>query len=161
MEKLTKVSFIRNNKGFSLMEALVASGLFTMLAVGTYFGVEQIGKMSERASSVNTLNNRVFEIMENLRMTINQQIIYFPSDSDNETSYQNSIDALLDSNDDLPMGWSLQTEAPVAQCTGCAGRYGYVISQIPGSGNFYKVKIKFTHNDWGNLNRTYEFLVTK
>lgn len=161
MEKLIKVSFIRSNKGFSITETLMATALLGLVMVGAYMGIENMNKASEQVSSMNTLNNRVFEIIENLRMTINQQIIYFPQASDSADSFENSMDALLDSTDDLPMAWSLQSEAPVGQCDSCQGRYGYIISQVPGAGNIYKVKIKFVHSSWGNLNRTYEFLVTK
>lgn len=159
--KIKQKNLIRNNRGFSLIESLVAMAIFSIVVVGAYYGVENISKMSEQVSSVNTLNNRVSEIIENLRMTINQQIIYFPDAGDTQESYDTAIEALLDSNDDLPMAWSLESEGPVAQCTNCKGRYGYVISQVPGQGNLYQVKIKFTHTEWGNLNRTYEFLVTK
>lgn len=167
----------RNQKGFSLIESMVAMAVLSIVVTAAYYGIENITKSSTQVTTLNTLNNRVSEIVENLRSTINQQIIYFPqevpcinansafscgtSDYDTTGAYDNALDSLLDTNDDLPMGWSLQTEAPVNQCTNCPGRYGYVISQLPGQGNLYKVKIKFTHRDWGNISKNFEFLVTK
>ena len=113
-------------------------------------GVGQLSKVSKTNEVSSLADSRIVEIIENIRLQPTTQIVQYsldPSSLLNET--------------DLKMAWSTKVEGPIASCTDCPGRYGYVITPISSSlGDLYLVTIVFTYTEWDEP-RKYEFLVSK
>lgn len=161
-----------NNKGFTIMEAIVGIGLLGIVMVTATQGYDYIKASQAKMVTMNTTENRVSEIIQTVKANISQQIISFPasvardgttagSSSENGDTLVNSyIESVLSSN--LPMAWSMNTDAKVSECSTCPGRYGYVITAIPGYGGLYLVSIRFTHTEWGdNASKSFSFVVSQ
>lgn len=150
------------------MEAIVGLGLLAIVMVTGTQGYDYIKSSQTKMTTMNTTENRVSEIIQTVKANISQQIISFPasastssesSGGSGDTLVHNYIESVLGSN--LPMAWSLTNDSKVADCTACPGRYGYVITAIPGYGGLYLVSIRFTHIDWGTTPKNFSFVVSQ
>jgi hypothetical protein len=157
-----------NNKGFTIMEAIVGIGLLGIVMVTGTQGYDYIKQSQTKMVTMNTTENRVSEIIQTVKANISQQIISFPASASSttgssaesgDTLVTNYIESVLGSN--LPMAWSLNTDSTAAECASCPGRYGYVITAIPGYGGLYLVSIRFTHTDWGDTPKKFSFVVSQ
>lgn len=159
-----------NNKGFTIMEAIVGIGLLGIVMVTATQGYDYIKISQSKMVTMNTTENRVSEIIQTVKANISQQIISFPasvvssitgsSSINGDTLVNTYIESVLGSN--LPMAWSMNTDAKVADCTACPGRYGYVITAVPGYGGLYLVTLRFTHTDWGaEASKSFSFVVSQ
>lgn len=161
--------FASNNKGFTIMEAIVGIGLLGIVMVTGTQGYDYIKSSQTKMTTMNTTENRVSEIIQTVKANISQQIISFPasvsasstgsSSESGDTLVTSYIESALGSN--LPMAWSLTTDSKVSDCTACPGRYGYVITAIPGYGGLYLVSVRFTHKDWGDTPKNFSFVVSQ
>lgn len=160
--------FGSNNKGFTIMEAIVGIGLLGIVMVTGTQGYDYIKSSQAKMTTMNTTENRVSEIIQTVKANISQQIISFPasvstsggSSSESGDALVNSyIESVLGSN--LPMAWSLTNDSKAADCTACPGRYGYVITAVPGYGGLYLISIRFTHKDWGDTPKNFSFVVSQ
>ncbi|MBY0315245.1 MAG: prepilin-type N-terminal cleavage/methylation domain-containing protein [Bdellovibrionales bacterium] len=142
---------LSNNKGFTLVEVMVGAGLFMMVFLGVFIGSSQIAKLTSESATLNTSDNMVDAIIENIRQSFSTQIITL--------SKERSVEGLLNDTSKLPMAWSLDIDAPVEQCKECPGRYGYAIQSLGSYAGMYLVTVRFTHRDWAGEARTYEFIV--
>ena len=155
-----------NNKGFTIMEALVGIGLLAIVMVTATQGYDYIKKSQSKMITMNTTENRVNEIIQTVKGNISQQIISFPGSTliagSNGTILTDSyIDTVLGAAD-LPMAWSTTTDTKVSECSNCPGRYGYIITPIPDYGGLYLVSIRFTHTEWGaGTTKNFSFVVSK
>lgn len=160
--------FVSNNKGFTIMEAIVGLGLLALVMVTGTQGYDYIKSSQAKMTTMNTTENRVSEIIQTVKANISQQIISFPASVSNSTGSSgesgdtlvtNYIESVLGGT--LPMAWSLTNDSKASDCTTCPGRYGYVITAIPGYGGLYLVSIRFTHNDWGGTPKNFSFVVSQ
>ena len=131
-----------------MMEALVGIALLGIIIVVGTTGYEQIQKTSQTLATLNTTENRVNEIIYGIKANATQQITNFSTNQSFNTS-------------DLPMAWSLNMDTLATECPECPGRYGYTINAVPNYSGIYEVKIKFTHTDWAQGPKEFQFLVTK
>lgn len=148
--------FFRNNignKGFTLIETLVGIALLGIVMVLGSQGYDFIKKMSNTVSSLDTVDRRTNEIIENVRATLPQQVVSFNSDP---VYIQNILSA-----SSLTMAWSLRVDDTVSNCPTCPGRYGYIITPIKNESGLNLVTIVFTHKDWGTEPKKFEFVVTR
>lgn len=139
-----------NNKGFTLTEVLVGSALLGIVVVGGLTAFDHLNKMSNENQTTSTVDDRVNEIIENIRQQPTTQILQFEEASD------------LLNPDNLKMAWSNQVDTPASECSECPGRYGYVITPASqATTDLYMVTIWFTHTEWGKDIKKYEFLVSQ
>jgi Tfp pilus assembly protein PilE len=173
-----------NNKGFTIIEGLIGAGLLGIVAIIAAQGFDFVRKGSTQASTLNTTENRVNEIVQTIKSNISQQIISYPASSAAATistanpintggAAQEQVEVVLTGSNavdyyinsilnpaSLPMAWSLNSDSVAADCATCPGRYGYIITAVPGYSGLYKVTIKFTHNEWPEA-KIYNFVVSK
>lgn len=158
---------LKNNRGFTLIEALVGIGLLGIVMVVGTQGYEYVKRSQEKITTMNTTENRVSEIIQTVKANISQQIISFPASLATTTSTSLTdpekvvADYIEDKLTSLPMAWSTYTDSTTAECPTCPGKYGYVITSVPGYGGLYNVTIRFTHTDWGTTPKTYSFVVSQ
>lgn len=139
-----------NNKGFTITEVLVGTALLSIVVIGGLTAFDQLGKMGVDNQTTSTVDDRVTEIIENIRQQPTTQIL----------QYEDAGDLLTANN--LKMSWSIKTDVPYGQCKECPGRYGYVITPASqATSDLYLVTIWFTHTEWGSDIKKYEFLVSK
>jgi len=143
-------SHLRSSKGFTITEVLVGTALLSIVVIGGLTAFDQLNRIAVGNETVSTADDRVSEIIENIRQQPTTQII----------QYEEAIDLLSVSN--LKMAWSNNDDMPASQCKGCPGRYGYVITPASkATSDLYLVTVWFTHTEWGSEIKKYEFLVSK
>ena len=143
-------SFVFSNSGLSVLEVLIGGALIVFVGFGGLTAYNQLTKIEHGNSVSSTAEDRMSEIIENIRQQPTSQIIQYSDDPQ----------SLLSPNN-LRMAWSLQKEGPVESCDECPGRYGYVITPLSKAmGDLYLVTVFFTYKDWTEP-RKYEFLVNK
>ncbi len=141
---------ITSKKGFTITEVMVGVALLSITIVGGLTAFDQLNKTSISNETKSTADDRVAEIIENIRQQPTTQILQFAEPN-----------AILNTNS-LKMGWSNKDDKPLSQCTNCPGRYGYVITPATDATNdLYLVTIWFTHTEWGSDIKKFEFLVSK
>lgn len=141
---------IRSKKGFTITEVMVGTALLSIVVIGGLTAFDQLHKISVGNETVSTADDRVAEIIENIRQQPTTQIL----------QYENATDILSVNN--LKMGWSNNDDKPLNKCTNCPGKYGYVITPASqATSDLYLVTIWFTHTEWGSDIKKYEFLVSK
>ncbi|MBC7420324.1 MAG: hypothetical protein H7328_06300 [Bdellovibrio sp.] len=145
-----KIFFLKPEHGFSIVEVMIGTGLIMVVALGGMSLLTQLTKTSKTNEVSTYADDRIHEIIENIRQQPTTEIIQYVDDP-----------SVLLKKGSLKMAWSTQVDAPEATCQDCPGRYGYVISPINQAlGDLYLVTIIFTHKDWEN-SRQYEFVVSK
>lgn len=143
-------STLRTNKGFTITEVLVGTALLSIVTIGGLTAFDQLNKISSGNETASTVDDRVSEIIENIRQQPTTQILQF----------EDPIDLLSTQN--LKMAWSNTDDRPIAECKQCPGRYGYVITPASqATSDLYLVTIWFTHIEWGTDIKKFEFLVSK
>lgn len=141
---------MHSKKGFTITEVMVGTALLSIVVLGGLTAFDQLHKISVGNETVSTADDRVAEIIENIRQQPTTQILQFEDAND-----------LLTANN-LKMGWSNNDDKPLADCKNCPGRYGYVITPASqATSDLYLVTIWFTHTEWGSEIKKYEFLVSK
>lgn len=143
-------STMKSAKGFTITEVMVGTALLSIVVLGGLTAFDQLNKISMNNDTASTVDDRVSEIIENIRQQPTTQIL----------QYEDAIDILT--VDKLKMGWSINDDMPAEKCFTCQGRYGYVITPVlKGTNDLYMVTIWFTHVEWGKDVKKYEFLVSK
>lgn len=141
---------IRSKKGFTITEVMVGTALLSIVVIGGLTAFDQLNKISVGNEIASTADDRVAEIIENIRQQPTTQILQFEDAGD-----------LLTVNN-LKMGWSNTDDKPASQCPQCPGHYGYVITPASqATSDLYLVTVWFTHTEWGSEIKKYEFLVSK
>lgn len=141
---------LRSKKGFTITEVMVGTALLSIVVVGGFTAFDQLNKIATNNATTSTVDDRVSEIIENIRQQPTTQIL----------QYEEATDLLTSKN--LKMAWSNNDDLPATNCMQCPGRYGYVITPATkATSDLYLVTIWFTHQEWGNEIKKYEFLVSK
>ena len=141
---------MRSKKGFTITEVMVGTALLSIVVIGGLTAFDQLNKISIGNEIASTADDRVAEIIENIRQQPTTQILQYEDAND-----------LLNVNN-LKMGWSNTDDKPASQCENCPGRYGYVITPATqATSDLYLVTVWFTHTEWGTDIKKYEFLVSK
>lgn len=141
---------LRSTKGFTITEVMVGTALLSIVVIGGLTAFDQLNKIAVGNETTSTADDRVSEIIENIRQQPTTQILQF----------EDPLDLLRTSN--LKMAWSNNDDMPASECPHCPGRYGYVITPASkATSDLYLVTIWFTHAEWGTEIKKYEFLVSK
>lgn len=139
-----------SNKGYTITEVMVGVALISLVMIGGLTAFDQLGKTALNNETKSTADDRISEIIENIRQQPTAQILQFAEPSE-----------LLNTNN-LKMGWSNNEDKPIAECINCPGRYGYVITPASdATSDLYLVSIWFTHTEWGPEVKKFEFLVSR
>ena len=139
-----------SKKGYTITEVMVGVALLSIAVVGGLTAFDQLNKTAVSNETVSTADDRVSEIIENIRQQPTTQILQYADPS-----------AILNVNN-LKMGWSNIDDKPLSECVNCPGRYGYAITPATdATSDLYLVTIWFTHTEWGSEIKKFEFLVSK
>ncbi len=146
-------NFLRSvvsKKGFTITEVMVGVALLSIVVVGGLTAFDQLNKTAISNETKSTADDRVSEIIENIRQQPTTQILQYTDPN-----------SLLNVGS-LKMGWSNIDDKPLSECKNCPGRYGYVITPATeATSDLYLVTIWFTHTEWGSEIKKFEFLVSK
>lgn len=131
-----------NQKGFTLVEVLVA--LAMIVTVGSLFslGFLNYKKIHMKARTSSTVMKQINNLVESIRPNLQAYQINFDA---NQTL----------SADSLPMAWNREYIGKVEDCPDCPGRLGYTIQPTTQSG-LYLVNVMVTHKEWAD----YEYYQT-
>ncbi|AZZ36143.1 hypothetical protein CIK05_04820 [Bdellovibrio sp. qaytius] len=139
-----------SKKGFTITEVMVGVALLSIVLVGGLTAFDLLNKTAISNETKSTADDRVAEIIENIRQQPTTQIL----------QYADASSLLSASN--LKMAWSNNEDKPAADCKNCPGHYGYVITPATdATSDLYLVTIWFTHTEWGSDVKKFEFLVSK
>lgn len=140
-----------NQKGFSLVETLVAVALVALVGFSLVVGIHHFRTIVSNAQLSQTIDRQIMDVVENIRPNINlYQIDYTLSEAERMATLN---------PDRLPMAWDIGILARARDCDYCAGRYGYVIQPYPVYPGLYLLTVRLTHRSWDSY-RDYTFLVT-
>lgn len=145
-----------NEKGFTLIEIMLALGI---LVLGVYLTVEGVNQMDSSARSSRLLSSTertINTIVDNIRTSLGSYQITF----DSSTATKNR---LLDVAS-LPMAWGPGLITSVAACaptkTCPTGRYGFIITPMPNYRGLYNVTLRMTTPEWKDAYREFNFVAT-
>ncbi len=137
-----------NNKGFSILEAMLGLAMLTL--VGSFFisGMMGMRKVAKDSGTKNSLYKQINDVIENIRPNVRMyQINYGTSDEERDRAL---------AVDKLPMAWGNGTLSTAAVCPSCPGRYGFVIQAYPNLKGLYLVTVRMSHKDWAQGQQTEE-----
>lgn len=144
----------QNNKGQTIVEALVGLGLIAIVGFSLTGGMVALRNSSKSAVVLSSTERQVNDIAENIKAGVENYQINF--------NYNSTPDTLLDP-DHLPMAWDSGIVAAAADCPNCAGKFGYVIQPLEQFRGLYQVTLRMTHKSWIANNepyRDYTFVVS-
>ncbi|HRO67357.1 MAG TPA: hypothetical protein PL182_07325 [Pseudobdellovibrionaceae bacterium] len=143
-----------SSTGFTIVESLVALAIVTVVGLIFVSGLDGFRRMSRASLGMSSADREINEILENVRSSVESNQVMFDSSPE-------AKEKMLDPND-LPMAWDVGVHAPVDQCSGCGGRYGYVIQPFQGGGmsGLYLITLRMTHRNWKESHKDYQFVVT-
>lgn len=141
------------NKGFSIIEGVIALSLVSVVVVVFLEGIQQFRTVAFRANVLSSNEKQINDIAENIRSNFQNYQVNF----DYTSAKLNQLLAL----NNLPMAWDLGVNLPVNQCSTCRGKYGFVIQPLDTFRGLYTVTLRFTYQDWGaGVYKDYVFLVS-
>ncbi|WII71579.1 hypothetical protein QJS83_14005 [Bdellovibrio sp. 22V] len=142
---------IGNNKGQTIIEALVGLGLITIVGFAFTGGMVQLRKTTAKTVNFSSTEKQVNDIAENIKAGVENYQINF-NYKDEGTSNALALE-------NLPMAWDVGKVLPRSECKECAGTYGYTIQPYGDYRGLYKVTLRMTHKTWSEP-KDYIFVVS-
>lgn len=151
--------FINNQKGQTIIEALVGLGLISIVGFAFTSGMVALRNATKSSVTLSATERQISDIAENIKAGVeNYQVNY---NYDDPGSLKN-VNDVLDLKK-LPMAWDANMVTTREQCADCAGTYGYLIQPLKEYRGLYQVTLRMTHKDWiarGEDFRDYNFVVS-
>lgn len=145
---------LNNQKGQTIVEAIVGFGLITLVGLTFVGGMVTLRNTTKSTILLSATDKQVNDIAENIKAGVeNYQINY-----DSERSVSELLNPAT-----LPMAWDNGKVALRKDCDTCPGTYGYVIQPYPEYRGLYKVTLRVTHRSWidkGEAFKDYHFVVS-
>ena len=142
---------MRNEKGFSLIEVLVATAILSVLAV-SMMSVLSLSASQQTGMVANVTEDKmVSDIVEQVTSNPDMYQKYFAPTS------ANLEDALAP--EQLPLAWSKDFLGPATQCPACPGRVGYVFTPLQDLPGLYMVTIRYTNSSQFEGVKDYKIVV--
>jgi hypothetical protein len=151
------IKLIKNDSGFSIIEAVVALGIIGIGAYGLLEGLDSITSSKTKVDESIGLEIILAAVVDEVRSNITREKVDFKA-HENFLSLTN-IDDVKDS---LKMGWN--KNGIQVDCINCAGKFGYVVSPYKVGTLLYRglfeVSIRVTHDKlFPNRFKQYRFIV--
>lgn len=147
-------SFIKNQQGQTIVEAIIGFALITIVGLAFVGGMVSLRNTTKGTVILSTTEKQVSDIAENIKSGVENYQVNFSDDSSGEDPLDPST---------LPMAWDSGVSVPKDDCATCAGTYGYVIQPYSNYRGLYKVTLRMTHKAWienGENFRDYVFVVS-
>ncbi|MEK2690514.1 type IV pilus modification PilV family protein [Bdellovibrio sp. GT3] len=149
---------IKKNKfggiqGQTIVEALVALGLISVIGLTFAGGMVSLRNTSKASLMASATDRQVSDIAENIKAGVQDYQVNFNYD-------QTKIDDFLPP-ENLPMLWDVGMVAERGNCDKCRGSYGYIIQPYEIYRGLYLVTLRMTHSSWAPEKfRDYTFVVS-
>lgn len=150
---------IKNSKGFSIIEAVVAMGILGVASYGVLEGLDQINSSKTKAVNQMNLEVTLSAIVDEVRSNIAREKIDFKA-------YENFINLsnYEEVRESLYMRWNKSGVMTQDACSSCKGRIGYVVTPYKvGSLTYkglYEITIRVTHDElFQNRFKQFNFIV--
>jgi type II secretory pathway pseudopilin PulG len=141
-----------NNRGFSIVENIVAVGISVVAMAGIVSGLFYMKKMGGEAVLRSTEEKEIIQVIENVRTGIDKyQVTY-----DTTEAVREKLLAL----EKLPGAWGPDKISFAKDCPSCPGRYGFIIQPYDTYRGLYMVTVRISHNDWPEKYKDYQFVVS-
>lgn len=141
---------LSSQKGFTLIESLVACGLVMILAFVASYSYVSNKNMISQGTAQNLSNVQVNNILDSVRSSVQNYQVNFQISSAAQA-------ATLLAMDQLPMAWDVNTITTATSCATCRGRFGFIIYTMPSSPGLYFVYVRISYNSWPEKYRDYQF----
>jgi len=140
---------LKNKKGTTLIEALVAIGLLSIALSSIAYMIAMAFKQQTKVLSISSSSAIVTRIINNVRA---QPSLYQRSFE----TVTNTLDLLDEAN--LQIAWSDDYYGPLSGCIGCPGLAGFVLRPIDGFQGIQLLIIRLTHSTW-TMPKDYRILI--
>ena len=126
----------------TLIELVVASGIFAIVSTGIIAGLSQLFKAQQRLQAKTTEDRIISALIENIRANVHlYQSSFLPADS-KDANDRPIVDVMLQT---LPVAFSDSIMLPADECPECPGRLGFVLQPMPGMLSLYRVTLRVQH----------------
>ncbi|WP_413561275.1 type IV pilus modification PilV family protein [Bdellovibrio sp. HCB209] len=150
---MKRAEYFKSQKGQSIVEALIALGMMSVIGFTFVGGLTSLRKLSTNSLLSSATDRQVADISENIKAGVQDYQINF------NYSPEEVNEILKVSN--LPMAWDVGRVAAKADCPTCGGTYGYIIQPYEKYRGLYLVTLRMTHKSWvGETHRDYNFVVS-
>ncbi|WP_413587400.1 type IV pilus modification PilV family protein [Bdellovibrio sp. HCB274] len=150
---MMKIHLLGNRNGQTIVEALVALGLISVIGLTFAGGMVSLRNTSKASLMASATDRQVSDIAENIKAGVQEYQVNFNYD-------QTKIDDYLPV-DKLPMLWDVGRVAERGSCDTCKGSYGYIIQPYEVYRGLYLVTLRMTHESWApDKFRDYTFVVS-
>lgn len=143
-----------NQRGFMMMEILLALGLISLVSFSFIGGMVSLKGTSRESLILSASERQVDDIAENIKAGIENYQVNF--------NYKDGRATAL-TLEELPMAWDIGVLTTREDCPACAGSYGYIIQPLEKFRGLYQVTLRMTHASWeakGEKYRDYIFVVS-
>lgn len=125
---------IKNNKGLSLVEGVIATGLITFVG---YTGLNQMNNQNRTLNTiVNTSMSR--SVVNSLIEAVSEDVSFY------QIQYNGNEGQLREKQ--VPMRWDYDGKIyKPEECKTCVGKMGVKITPVPQYRGFYKLTIRISH----------------
>lgn len=145
------MNFCRNQRGTTLVEMMMSVLILSGISYGVLAGMDAYSSRLGQTRSLQQRDKRIHALLETIRTNLGQ---YQLSYDNNEAN----ADIFLDPAK-LPLGWSMNQLAPVAECSKCPGRLGYLVHPLDGLPGMFRVVVRVTNPELFPGFKDYEFVV--
>ena len=151
------IKLIKNNSGFSIMEAVVGLAIIGLGASGILTGLDSITTNKSKVNESIGLEVILSGVVDEVRSNIMREKVDFRA----REEFLN-LTVLEDVKASLKLGWN--QNGVDADCTSCKGRIGYVVTPYKVGTllyrGLYEVNIRVTHEEiLPNRFNQYRFIV--
>ena len=129
----------QRQSGYTLVEILVALAVLVVLGAIFSTGFLHYQKLQLKSKTSSTVMRQINNLVENIRPNLHLYQVNFDPKLD--------IDQRLQASE-LPMAWSRDYLGTAADCPGCPGRMGYILTPSTQSGLFL-LTMRVTNTSWG------------
>lgn len=134
------MKYLKNEKGFSLLEVMMAGAIFGILMMAILAAIDFLGTNQQRTRHLTAEDRTVSSLINNIRANLHlYQVVYDPYRPEGPNEKR---DELLD---ELPLAFNANEIVPKDDCKACPGRLGVVIQPVRGVSGLNMVSIRIEH----------------
>lgn len=141
-----------NRQGFSFIEVMVGLAMITIVGSSTAYLLVKFKQSVNQVIVKSTKNAEFSNLIDTIRQNIDTMQIHYDSSS------MMAISKLT--KDNMPWAFDKDMIYPVADCSSCPGRFGYIIQPSKTIRSLYDVTLRVYHTSLGEKFLDYNFMVS-